>query len=39
MELCDQENGCYEQLIRFQQRCVDRPAFCHAFLSPRPGLG
>jgi hypothetical protein len=39
MELCDQDNGCYEHLIRYQQRCTDRPSFCYAFLSPRPGLG
>jgi hypothetical protein len=38
VELCDQEAGCYEHLIRVQQRCVDRPSSCCAFLSPRPGL-
>jgi hypothetical protein len=39
MELCDEDGGCYEQLIRFQQLCVDRPSSCYTFLSPRPGLG
>jgi hypothetical protein len=39
VELCDQDDGCYERSIRVQQRCVDRPSACYAFLAPRPGLG
>jgi hypothetical protein len=37
-ELCEQDSGCFEKSILFEQRCLDQPASCYRFLPARPAL-